>query len=448
MNDHSQVNAQKKPKRRLLRYSLRALLIVLTLPCVWVAYQTERARSQARSVRDVQAIGGMLQFDYQLKSGNYDPNATPDAPAWLVETVGEEYFRRPITLDLAYRHLSRIRSGEPIASNDDLQLLRGLPDLETLEIGDKRQVTDDGLVHLAGLKNLRVLYLYRTGVQGEGLKHLRGLKQLESVSLDGTPATDEAAKQIAQLPRLRWLAMDNTRITDEALVHLAKASSLEDLRLSDTDISDDGLLHLHNLNGLKQVSLHRTNVTATGITNLERALPNCSIRPTAAYVEQGGVDLAPPIKGDASSIDAFIEQLKQLGGTVEYNATAQSLLVFDSSISGRSLAMLVGELPNLQTLNLRNLIVGDDLLEHMPPLTQATYVSLKDCRITDASLAQMSKLPNVRRLFLHVNRITDNGLKGLHALKSLDNVAVGESRVTVEGMEALRKALPNTNVGY
>jgi Leucine-rich repeat (LRR) protein len=448
MNDDKRVTTQTRPKRRLWRYSLRALLIIITLVCVWVAYKTERARKQAASVRDVQAIGGVLKFDYQLKSGNYDPNATPDAPAWLIETVGEEYFRRAIVLDLAYGHLSRVRSGERIAANDDLQLLRGLPDLETLEIGDKRQVTDDGLVHLAGLKNLRVLYLYRTGVKGEGLKHLRGLKRLESISLDGTPATDDAAEQVAQLPRLRWLALHNTRITDEALAHLAKTLSLEELRLSDTDITDEGLLHLHNLKSLKELSLHHTNVTSAGISKLEQALPDCSISPASADLQRQGVDLPPPTKGDPSSIDAFIEQLKQLGGSVEYNATAQELMVFDNSISGRSLAMLVRELPNLKMLNLRNLVVGDDLFEHMPVLNQATYVSLQNCRLTDASLAQMSKFPNVRELNLRANRIIDEGLKGLHGLKSLERVYVGESRVTVEGMEALQKALPNTNVGY
>ena len=51
------------------------------------------------------------------------------------------------------------------------------------------QVTDAGLVHLAGLTRLRELNLGETKVTDAGLEHLRGLNQLDSLHLAGSKVT-------------------------------------------------------------------------------------------------------------------------------------------------------------------------------------------------------------------------------------------------------------------
>ena len=53
-----------------------------------------------------------------------------------------------------------------------LEHLKGLPDLEWLELYDT-QVTDDGLEHLKGLTKLEYLDLYRTHVTSQGVQELQ-----------------------------------------------------------------------------------------------------------------------------------------------------------------------------------------------------------------------------------------------------------------------------------
>jgi Leucine-rich repeat (LRR) protein len=65
------------------------------------------------------------------------------------------------------------------------------------------KVTDAGLKHLAGLKQLRELDLSDTQVTDAGLKHLAGLKQLKELSLGRTQVTSKGKANLKKaLPKL------------------------------------------------------------------------------------------------------------------------------------------------------------------------------------------------------------------------------------------------------
>ncbi|MEE2707567.1 MAG: hypothetical protein VX988_10980 [Planctomycetota bacterium] len=115
------------------------------------------------------------------------------------------------------------------------------------------EVTDAGLMHLRGLKNLKELKLFRTKVTDAGLVHLKGLTGLEELNLT------------------------NTEITDAGLVHLKELSSLGILYLYGTKVTDAGLVHLTGLTKLKWLRLESTKVTDAGVKKLKQALPKCII---------------------------------------------------------------------------------------------------------------------------------------------------------------------------
>ena len=60
--------------------------------------------------------------------------------------------------------------------------------LVRLHLGNTK-ISDAGLAHLKGLKNLTYLNLYGTEVSDAGLKHLRGLKKLEKLFVWQTQVT-------------------------------------------------------------------------------------------------------------------------------------------------------------------------------------------------------------------------------------------------------------------
>ncbi len=60
------------------------------------------------------------------------------------------------------------------------------------------QITNRGLMHLAGLTSLRVLGLGATQITGTGLVHLAGLTSLEELWLSDTQITDAGVAKLKE----------------------------------------------------------------------------------------------------------------------------------------------------------------------------------------------------------------------------------------------------------
>ena len=69
----------------------------------------------------------------------------------------------------------------------------------------KNEITDEGLVHLKDLRQLRILDLRRNKeITDEGLQHLANLHELEQLILIGTKVTPAGVARLQQkLPRTK-----------------------------------------------------------------------------------------------------------------------------------------------------------------------------------------------------------------------------------------------------
>jgi hypothetical protein len=435
------------PKRRWLRFSLRTLLIATALLCAWVALQAHRARQQAAAIASIHALGGTVMFDYQRDNqGGYDRNVPPTisaSSAWLRRVLGEDHFRRVAVVDL---NMSA-RSIRPNGLVDaELAMFRDLPDVEIAELSNSPSITDEGLAHLAGLSKLKTLYLYNTGISGRGLRHLSGLQSLEALDVSNSPFTDEGIEPLRQFPRLRWLQLSNTRITDSGLRHLSTLQSLTDLQLMNTDVSDAGLEHIQCLASLKQVALHDSVATGQGLERLRQALPGCSVGPPPDRLRPPrDIPLWPadyrPLRSE------LVAAVKELSGSLHEDQASPGkpvvyFMLFDSDISDASLLRILAEMPDLEKLNLRHLVVGDALLEGLSQHSKLREVHLDDTLITDEGLQHLTSLPQLRQLTLAETRISDAGLLPLRRIKSLKYVRVPHTRVSTAGMRAFKQAMP------
>ena len=223
-------------KRRWFQFSLRTVLIVVTLLCIgpggYVAHEQRKARKQKAAVEAIEKLGGYVHYDKEL----------PVRSAMLRQILGKHSYGKA--------------------------RLVGLRDI---------QVSDADLVHLAELKNLTDLWLDDTHVTDAGLVHLDGLRTLRFLSLDNTQVTDAGMVHLAELKNLEFLLLDFAQVTDAGLVHLAELKNLTLLSLRDTQVTDAGLVHLAGLKNLKKLSLFSTQVTDAGVAELQKALPGCNI---------------------------------------------------------------------------------------------------------------------------------------------------------------------------
>ena len=114
-------------------------------------------------------------------------------------------------------------------------------------------MTDEGLAHLANLKNVVYLNLAKTKISSQGLVHLKKWKTL------------------------RTLHLEMTSVDDAGMVHLKDFGELEYLNLFLTKVTDKGLGQLKGLKKLKRLYVWQTKVTGKGVARLTQALPQLKV---------------------------------------------------------------------------------------------------------------------------------------------------------------------------
>src|SRR5262245_28143388 len=117
--------------RRYFRVSLRGMLVLLTLLCLWIGKESIEVRREDRAVAWVQQNGGQVEYDR-------DP-----VPLWLQPLVGENFLRNVAKVMIRQRQLSDL---SPLAAFGELEELR----LIACDVKDLQPLSD--LTHLTYLQ--------------------------------------------------------------------------------------------------------------------------------------------------------------------------------------------------------------------------------------------------------------------------------------------------------
>ena len=184
------------PKRRWYQFSLRSLLVVMTVATVtfggWVQFRRQRAQANRdrvaavdKAVAEIEELGGWAMYNVE--------DMRPQT--WL-----EEHFDDPGGSDdpvCAVKVLFVSLDG-PKVTDASLKLLKELKSLQYLGLGlSGTNVTDTGLERLQGL-SVGILDLSNTNVTDAGLERLKGMSNLEELDLTGTKVTNEGVKKLQQ----------------------------------------------------------------------------------------------------------------------------------------------------------------------------------------------------------------------------------------------------------
>lgn len=223
--------ADNRPRRNRwgLRFSLRTLLIVMTIVCLVSGFWLNRAIRQRTAVRKF----------YELTA-----NRPPSHGDELV-TMG-------------YRYQGRDQYYKPIIP----RWLHPVRDL----------IGEEAFGEVTGVQ------LIDTPATNEDLRYLADVPTVERVWLSRTKVTDQGIRHLLACPRLTFLTLDSTEVTDEGVAQLTELTGLESLSLSGTKITDAGLPHLAKLTRLKELWLRNSAITNEGYLRLEAALPECHIQ--------------------------------------------------------------------------------------------------------------------------------------------------------------------------
>ena len=194
----------RPPLRKLLRLSLRAVLVLVLAIGAGLGWIVRRAHVQREAVAAIERIGGKAWYDWEWSNDNPNPTGKPWWPRWLVDRLGVDYFG----------HVAAVFARP--ASDAELAPIGDLDGLECLILGNSA-VTDNRLAHLEGLTQLQILNLQNTGVTDAGLRHLKGLTNLRVLGLGGTSVSDAGIVHLKGLTHLTDLGLEGTRITETAV---------------------------------------------------------------------------------------------------------------------------------------------------------------------------------------------------------------------------------------
>jgi len=198
-------------RRRFFRYSLRTLMIVVTVFCVWMGITAKRARDQRQAVEAVREVSGQVFYKHQWPLNS---PSDPPGPEWLRQLMGDEYFFSVFFLNF----------GNPWVTDAELEHLKGFRGTNLLWLNlSNIKLPEAGLEYVKALTNLRVLNLNTTKTTDAGVAHLKGMTKLQELWLANTEITDAGLEYLRELTKLRELNLSNTQVTDEGVAKLQQA---------------------------------------------------------------------------------------------------------------------------------------------------------------------------------------------------------------------------------
>ncbi len=197
------------------RFTLRLLLAVLTVLCIWLGIHTHRAREQKRIVRRIELSSGRVSYDYE-SPGTFGPFGPPgeaasSVPPWLLDRLGVDFFHSVVAAHILdpgdlpdvcrLDTLRRLVVSNAGANDADVLHVARLANLRELTINSGRsypsdrptRLTDRSLAIVGQMPNIQSVDLYCAGFTAGGIETLAENDMLTSVVLHGCRDDVDAA---------------------------------------------------------------------------------------------------------------------------------------------------------------------------------------------------------------------------------------------------------------
>lgn len=160
---------------RQFRFSLRSLMVVVTLLSIWMGLYLDSVRRQRQAVQSITRLHGHISYDYDLLEENGIEE--PRWKRWMRSKLGAEYVAQVNQVWFCGREIGDVGFScfcwpKSEICDDELEMLRDLPALTELGLPDTR-ITNGGVRQLKRLTRLQFLDLTGTRLTPEGVRELR-----------------------------------------------------------------------------------------------------------------------------------------------------------------------------------------------------------------------------------------------------------------------------------
>lgn len=432
-------------------------------------------------------------------------DAPPQGPAYALDTRDNRVGPRRRMSAADWRELIGVMKERRIPALDArglmtdeaLARIAGLDFVTSLSLGGSREVTDNGLLHLARMPQLEHLDLneypggkltdrglevlrhltnlrkfemtWQSGITDRGAANLRFCERLEEVNLMGSPAGDGAIEALQGKVKLRRFATGRL-VTDAGipLLHnfpLLKTADREGARLLlDGPFTNAGLSALAGLNGIFELDLfwHVPRITTDGLVHLVH-LPNLmalgcdgelsddvALRHIAAMPRLKRLRIQESVGTD----DGFValaksQTIEGIWGRVCQNFGSRGFVAFAKMPALRSLGIgcknvddaALASLPDFPALReLTPIGFQDDGFRHIGRCRKLERLTCMYCRETGDVATEHVRGLALKYYYAGLTQITDRSLEILGGMASLEQVDLYEClKVTNAGLSFLAR---------
>ena len=463
-----------KPRRRWVRFSLRALLLLVTVSGIVFAFFLRWHEKAIRQRDSVLALSSDGSNQIYYENGRDPEFNAPPVPQRFRGLLDFHHFYSVVDVSLSN------------ANDHQMRMLENFPDLESLCLISASQCTGAGFARLRSMEHLKRLELFDIPcLDDQALAVVTSLDGLEYLSVEcGDKVSDAGLARLSRLTNLRSLRLKRgLMVTDRGLAALAKLSSLEHLNLDlDDAVPRDRQIRGHALSRLGELT-RLTTLEIDGnaalndecLSNLRRisGLTSLTIKATAGLTDRAAAYLA-----ESKALQTLILVSKRgrqtnagMASLAELSGLKKLEIALGPSVTDDGLAAL-NACPKLQRLklHLNDRVTGEGLaafgnLRYLeldfkaksadaPPTRLRLPTELEDLVIhgyaglSDDELSVLVALNKLHQLDLFwCEKASDKALMHLRSLTQLSQLGIYWcDRVTDAGIAGLRTALPNCNI--
>lgn len=374
-----------QPRRYWLSFSLRALLVLMTILCMflgWIGPKWLEMKREEAAVKRILEQHGWAHYDYQEEAILSPTPPTPNGPYLFRYLFGDHIFSHVVSVGLRHQD-ERDESTRP----DPNQLVSVLPNLKHVRwmwFEHSYPLQEETLQCLLNYDTLETLTLDNSGISADQLASFAVIDSITHIDLTGEDASDAHLAKLSQFPNLTSLSIDvdvmfnpnSPQHTPAGVRHLGKIATLESLTL--------------------------------------RSLPRNSDEAMAALVQ--------------------LKHLKKLD--------TDEMCGFDSSLTEQCLLSVL-QIESLEELHMRfkntKVRFHPEQYKGLERLTKLKVLCLEGANVHDEIMPVVGKLSSLETLNLNRSWITGEGVKFLTRLKNLKRLALTNTGFEIDDLSLLEQ---------